>query len=80
MEKEYLLRLNMSNFLGAYVKEMENESGIDEPYLCIPIKRNSFTLYPDRPVTLTFTPKKPDARFADFKAALSVFHLRRTYR
>ncbi len=41
---------------------------------------NSFTLYPDRPVTLTFTPKKPDARFADFKAALSVFHLRRTYR
>ena len=50
MEKEYLLRLNMSNFLGAYVKEMENESGVDEPYLCIPIKRNSFTLYPDNRV------------------------------
>ena len=38
------------------------------------------SLTTDRPVTLTFTPKKPDARFADFKAALSVFHLRRTYR
>ena len=44
MEKEYLLRLNMSNFLGAYVKEMENESGVDEPYLCLPIQRNSFRL------------------------------------
>ena len=50
MEKEYLLRLNMSNFLGAYVKDMENESGVDEPYLCIPIKRNSFTRYPDNRV------------------------------
>ena len=50
MEKEYLLRLNMSNFLGAYVKDMENESGVDEPYLCISIKRNSFTLYPDNRV------------------------------
>ena len=50
MEKEYLLRLNMSNFLGAYVKDMENESGVDEPYLCIPIKRNSLTLYPDNRV------------------------------
>ena len=29
MEKEYLLRLNMSNFLGAYVKEMENEKIIN---------------------------------------------------
>ncbi len=41
---------------------------------------NSFTLYPDRPVTLTFTPKNPETRFSDFKNALSVFHLRKTYR
>lgn len=41
---------------------------------------NSFTLYPGRPVTLTFTPKKSDIRFVDFKESLSVFHLRKTYR
>ena len=41
---------------------------------------NSFTLYPEKPVTLTFTPKDPTTRFADFKSALSVFHLRKTYR
>ncbi|MGN0853661.1 MAG: glycoside hydrolase family 2 protein, partial [Kiritimatiellia bacterium] len=41
---------------------------------------NSFTLYPEKPVTLTFTPKNPATRFVDFKAALSVFHLRMTYR
>ena len=41
---------------------------------------NSFTLYPDKPVTLVFTPKKDGLRFADFKASLSLFHLRKTYR
>ncbi len=41
---------------------------------------NSFTLYPDCPVTLVFTPKREGLRFADFKSALSVFHLRKTYR
>ena len=41
---------------------------------------NSFTLYPDRPAKLTFTCKKPGVRFADFKDALSLFHLRQTYR
>ena len=41
---------------------------------------NSFTLYPDRPVELVFTPKDPATRFADFKAALSLLHLRKTYR
>ena len=41
---------------------------------------NSFTLYPDRPAKLTFTPKREGMRFSDFKAALSLFHLRKTYR
>jgi beta-mannosidase len=39
---------------------------------------NSFTLFPGRPVTLTFTPKG-DASFADFSKALTVKHLRQTY-
>jgi beta-mannosidase len=39
---------------------------------------NSFLLVPDQPVTLTFTPKAK-ASFADFKAALTVTHLRQTY-
>lgn len=41
---------------------------------------NSFTLYPERPVTLTFTPKDPATRYEDFIASLSLFHLRKTYR
>ena len=41
---------------------------------------NSFTLYPDRPAKLTFACKREGVRFADFKAALSLFHLRKTYR
>ena len=44
------------------------------------VSDNSFTLYPDKPVTLVFTPKKDGLRFADFKASLSLFHLRKTYR
>jgi beta-mannosidase len=39
---------------------------------------NSFTLFPGRPVTLTFTPKDK-ASFADFVKALTVKHLRQTY-
>jgi beta-mannosidase len=39
---------------------------------------NSFTLYPGKPVTLTFTPKQP-VTLDQFKAALSVKHLRQTY-
>lgn len=39
---------------------------------------NSFTLFPGRPVTLTFTPKC-DATFDDFVKALTVRHLRQTY-
>ena len=41
---------------------------------------NSFTLYPERPVTLIFTQKAEGLKFEDFKAALSVFHLRQTYK
>ena len=41
---------------------------------------NSFTLYPGQPVTLTFTPKDAATTFADFTAALTVKHLRQTYR
>lgn len=41
---------------------------------------NSFTLYPERPVKLVFTPKSPSTRFADFASSLSVTHLRKTYR
>ena len=41
---------------------------------------NSFTLYPERDTVLTFTPKKKGIRFADFRAAVSVTHLRKTYR
>ena len=40
---------------------------------------NSFTLFPGRPVTLTFTPKDQAATFADFTQALTVKHLRQTY-
>ena len=39
---------------------------------------NSFTLFPGRPVTLTFTPKS-EATFDDFAKALTVRHLRQTY-
>jgi len=41
---------------------------------------NSFTLYPNRPVKLVFTPKNPKTTFADFRNSLSVFHLRKTYK
>ena len=40
---------------------------------------NSFTLYPGQPVRLTFTPKGNET-FEAFKAALTVKHLRETYR
>jgi len=40
---------------------------------------NSFTLFPGRPVTLTFTPKDKTATFTDFAKALTVKHLRQTY-
>ena len=40
---------------------------------------NSFTLFPGRPVTLTFTPKDSQATFADFAKSLTVKHLRQTY-
>ena len=40
---------------------------------------NSFTLLPGQRVTLTFTPKG-QASFEDFKKALTVTHLRKTYR
>ena len=40
---------------------------------------NSFTLFPGRPVTLTFTPKDSTATFPDFAKALTVKHLRQTY-
>jgi beta-mannosidase len=39
---------------------------------------NSITLFPGRPVTLTFTPKE-NASFAAFAKALTVKHLRQTY-
>ncbi|MDR2850111.1 MAG: glycoside hydrolase family 2 protein [Verrucomicrobiota bacterium] len=41
---------------------------------------NSFALFPGRPVTLTFTPKDAADTFADFTKALTVTHLRQTYR
>ncbi len=41
---------------------------------------NSFTLYPDEPVTLTFTPKKGGVTLEEFRKAFSVMHLRDTYR
>ncbi len=40
---------------------------------------NSFTLFPGRPVTLTFTPKEAGAQFEDFARRLTVRHLRQTY-
>jgi beta-mannosidase len=41
---------------------------------------NSFALFPGRPVTLTFTPKDEAATFDDFAKALTVTHLRKTYK
>ena len=39
---------------------------------------NSFTLLPDRPVTLTFTPKR-SVTADEFRVALSIFHLKDSY-
>ncbi len=41
---------------------------------------NSFTLYPDKPVTLTFTPKMDGVSLKKFKEVFSITHLRKTYR
>lgn len=41
---------------------------------------NSFALFPGRPVTLTFTPKDKNVTFDNFVKALTVTHLRETYK
>ena len=40
---------------------------------------NSFTLYPGRPVELTFSPKEGFGDFERFAGALTVTHIRKTY-
>ena len=51
----------------------------DTPHIPGTFSDNSFTLYPGQPVRLTFTPKG-DTTFDAFKSALTVKHLRQTYR
>ncbi len=40
---------------------------------------NSFTLLPDEPKTIVFTPKGKEVSLEDFRKAFSVTHLRKTY-
>ena len=51
----------------------------DTPHIPGTFSDNSFTLYPGQPVRLTFTPKGNES-FDAFKSALTVKHLRQTYR
>lgn len=46
----YKLKVTLSDYLGAYVKDMENENGEDEPYICIPLRRNGFIVGPTKKI------------------------------
>lgn len=38
----YKIKLNLSNYLGAHIRQLDNENDEEEAYMCIPIKRNGF--------------------------------------
>lgn len=54
----YLINMNLTHFLGAYIKEMENEGGNIEKYVCIPMNRNNINVFKsDAYVNLTMNEK-----------------------
>ena len=56
---DYKFKIILSNFLGAYVKDMENENGEDEPYICIPLRRNGLIVGATKKISVYMLMKIP---------------------